>query len=54
MKAYMWNLENGTDEPICRAAIEMQMQRKDMWTQRGKRRVGQMGRLRLAYTCYHV
>ena len=23
--AYMWNLENGTDEPVCRAEIETQM-----------------------------
>ena len=25
MNAYMWNLENGSDEPICRAGIETQM-----------------------------
>ena len=28
----------GTDEPISRAGIEMQTQRMDMWTQRGKER----------------
>ena len=28
--------KNGTDEPICRAGIEMQMQRTDMWTRRGR------------------
>ena len=22
INAYMWNLENGTDEPVCRAEIE--------------------------------
>ena len=22
--AYLWNLENGTDEPVCRAEIETQ------------------------------
>ena len=26
---YIW--ENGTDEPICRAGIEMQMLRMDLW-----------------------
>ena len=24
--------KDGTDEPICRAATEMQTQRKDLWT----------------------
>ena len=24
INAYIWNLENGTDEPICRAGIETQ------------------------------
>ena len=28
----MWNLENGTDEPVCRAEIETQMQRTNEWT----------------------
>ena len=23
--AYMWNVENGTDEPVCRAEAETQM-----------------------------
>ena len=27
--------KNGTDEPICRAGIEMQMQRMDLWIQWG-------------------
>ena len=31
MKAYNWNLEKkDTDEPICRAGIEMQAQRSDL------------------------
>ena len=29
--------KNGTDEPIIRAGIEMQMHRTDRWTQRGKK-----------------
>ena len=28
--------------PICREGTETQMQRKDLWTQRGRERVGQM------------
>ena len=32
--------KNGTDEPICSEAMEMQMQRKDLWTQVGKERAG--------------
>ena len=32
----MWNLENGTDEPVCRAEIETQMQRTNVWTPRGE------------------
>ena len=32
----MWNLENGTDEPVCRAEIETEMQRKNVWAPRGK------------------
>lgn len=31
--------------PICRAGILTQMQTINLWTQRGKRRVGQIGRL---------
>ena len=29
--------KDSTDEPICRAAMEMQSQRSDLWTQQGKR-----------------
>ena len=25
INAWMWNLENGTDEPVCKAEIESQM-----------------------------
>ena len=32
--------KDGTDEPICRAAVETQTQRPDLWTQRGKEREG--------------
>lgn len=31
---YKWDLENGNEGPIwCRAGIEVQMQRMDLWTQ---------------------
>ena len=32
INAYMWNLENGTDESICRVGGGMQLQRMGMWT----------------------
>ena len=28
--------ENGTDEPVCKAEIETQMQRTNVWTPRGE------------------
>ena len=31
--------KNGTDGLICRAGIEMQRQRADLWMQQGKERV---------------
>ena len=40
INAYMWNLENGTDELVCRAEIETQKQRKNVWTPRGEAAVG--------------
>ena len=35
--AYIWNLENGTDEPIGRAGIEIQTQRTDFGHSKGRR-----------------
>ena len=32
----MWNLENGTDEPVCRAEIETDVENKRMDTKEGK------------------
>ena len=34
--------KNDTDESICRAGIETQTQRRDLWTQQRKQRVGQI------------
>ena len=36
----MESRKNGTDEPICRAGIEMHMLRMDLRTQRGKGKMG--------------
>ena len=33
----MWNLENGTDKLVCRAEIETQMWRTNVWTPRGEK-----------------
>ena len=32
INAYIWNPDSGTDEPTCRAGIEMQTQRMDLCT----------------------
>ena len=41
MLTYIYSIPKiDTDEPICRAGIEMQMQRMGVWTQQGKGRVG--------------
>ena len=37
--------KDGTDGPICRARMEMQTQRTDLWTWRGEERVGQVERV---------
>ena len=31
INAYMWNLENGIEELVCRAGIETQSYRTDVW-----------------------
>ena len=36
--------KDGADEPICRAAMETQTQRTDLWPQWGKERAGQTER----------
>ena len=41
--------KNGTDEPMCREGIETWTQRKDLWTQQGKERAGQIEKETLAY-----
>ena len=44
INAYMWNLENGTDEPICKAEIETQTRRTNVWIPgRGKEEWDELG-----------
>jgi len=35
---------------LCRTGIEIQMQRRDLWTHRGKGRVGRFETVALTYT----
>ena len=42
-----------TDEPICRAAIDTDTENR-LWTQWGKERMGQIERLALKHTPYHM
>ena len=42
--------KDGTDEPICRAAVGMQTQKTDLWTRWGKERVGQVERVAWKHT----
>ena len=44
--------KNGTDEPICRAAMETQTYKTDLWTQWGKERVGSTDREAWKYILY--
>ena len=46
--------KGGTDKTIFRAAMEMQTYRTDLWTQRGKERVGQIERVAWKHIHYHM
>ena len=46
--------KNGTDELICKAEIESQMQRTNLWLPSGEGEVGQIGRLGLKYIHYYM
>ena len=54
LSTYIWNLENHTDEHICRKRVKMQVYRTDVWTQWGKGSVGRMEKVALTYTCEEV
>ena len=50
----LWVIESAGN-PICKAGIETQTQRTDLWTQQGKGRAGRIERGALKYTQYiHV
>ena len=53
---YVYGIQkDSTDEPvICRAAMEMQTQRADLWTQWGKERVGRIERIAWKHTLPYV
>ena len=53
INTYIWNEKDGTDEPICRAAMETQTQRTGWWTREvGKKET--VGRTeRVARNCIH-
>ena len=49
----MWNLEkNGIDDLICKAEIETQIQKTNIWIPRGKQGVGGIGTLGLKHIHY--
>ena len=45
--------KNGTDEPICRAGLEMQAWSTDLGKQQEKEKVGWLERAVLKHTHYH-
>ena len=46
--------KDGTDEPICRAAMEMLTWRTDLWAQRRKEREGLIERVTLKHVHCHI
>ena len=46
--------KDGTNEPIYRAAIEMQTQKTDFWTQWGREKVGLFERVAMKQIYYHM
>ena len=46
--------ENGTDDPICRRALETQTWRTDLWAWCGKERLGEIERIARKRTLSHV
>ena len=43
INADIWDLENGTDGPICKAEIETRMKGTDIWTPSGERARDELG-----------
>ena len=46
--------KNGTDEPICKAEIETQTWRTNVWTPSGERESGVSWEIGIEYTRYYV
>ena len=54
INTYIWNLEGRTDEPVCRAGVEMRTHRTDLRIQWGKERVRRMERVAWEHTPPYV
>ena len=51
-KQFIYGIQkDGTDEPICKAHGDAV---RDLWTQRGKERVGRIERVALKHMHYHM
>ena len=46
--------KDGTDEPVCKAGIEMQTQRTHLWTEQEKERVGRIERVAWKHLHCHM
>ena len=51
---YIWNLEDGNNNPVCETAKETQMYRTVFWTLWERARVGWFGRTALKHVYYHM
>ena len=54
INAYIWNLDSGTDEPTCRAGLEMQTERMDFRTWNGLSDMGKERAERLREQLRHI
>ena len=52
--AYIWNLEDGNDNPVCKTARETQMYWTVFWTLWERVRVGWYGKMALEHVNYHM
>ena len=53
--AHIYEIQkNGTGEPICRAVVETQTEKTDLWAQWGKEKVGQIERIAWKHTLPYV
>ena len=52
--AYIWNLEDGNNNPVCETARETQMYWTVFWTLWERVRVGWYGKMALKHVNYHI